>query len=352
MMKIFDGHNDILNKISTSPHPADTRAFLERGEGHLDLPRALQGGMVGGLFAVYPSDPPTLPSDEERTILSDEGYEVSMSPPLEFSYALQAAQDMIDLLDNIERDSQGQLQIVKDLQQLEYCLENQIYAAVLHLEGAEPIQPDLTNLPYFYERGMRSLGITWSRPNPFGFGVPFKYPSTPDTGPGLTAPGKNLVKACNDLGILVDLSHLNEKGFWDVANLSSAPLVSSHTAAWGLIPKARNLTDDQLKAVAETNGLVGIIFSVNDLDGEKRPKHNAPIGSIIRHIVYISELIGLDHVAFGSDFDGTRIPSELGDASGFPKLVRLLAEAGFSQAEQEKICYQNWIRILKDSWKN
>jgi membrane dipeptidase len=349
-MKIFDGHNDILNKITNSEKPTNTRAFLSEGRGHLDLPRAIQGGMVGGFFAVYPSNPPSLPSAEDRTVLRADGYEVIMAPALEYAVAHQAALDMITLMEQIEADSSGDLEIIKDSQQLENCLEKKIFAAVLHLEGAEPIQPDLDNLPDFFELGMRSLGITWSRPNAFGHGVPFKFPSSPDTGPGLTDAGKELVKACNELGIMIDLAHLNEKGFWDVAGISSSPLVSSHTAANGLTAKARNLTDDQLKAVAESNGLAGIIFSVNDLDAEIKPKDDAPISTIIDHIIYITELIGVDHVAFGSDFDGTRIPSELGDARGFPKLVTLLEKAGFSDSDQEKICYQNWIRVLKECW--
>jgi len=153
------------------------------------------------------------------------------------------------------------------------------------------------------------------------------------------------------MGVMIDLAHLNEQGFWDVAGMTSQPLISTHTAAYSLIPKTRNLTDDQLKAVQESNGVVGIIFSVNDLDGDIRPKDDAPMSTIIDHIRYIADLIGVDHVAFGSDFDGTKIPSELGDVSGYPKLVALLDGAGFSKKEQKKICSQNWIRVLKESWK-
>ncbi len=349
-MKIFDGHNDILNKITNSENPTNTKAFLKEGRGHLDFPRAIQGGMVGGFFSVYTSNPPSLPSAKDRTVLRADGYEVIMAPALDYDYAHQEVLKMIRLMEQIEADSNGDLKIIKDYHQLENCLEEEIFAAILHLEGAEPIQPDLTNLADFYERGVRSLGITWSRPNAFGHGVPFKFPSSPDTGPGLTDAGKEIVKTCNKLGIMIDLAHLNEQGFWDVAEISSKPLVSSHTAANGLTAKARNLTNDQLKAVAESNGLAGIIFSVNDLDAENKPKDDAPISTIIDHIIYIAELIGVDHVAFGSDFDGTRIPSELGDARGFQKLVTLLEMAGFSFSEQEKICYQNWIRVLKDSW--
>jgi len=347
-MKIFDGHNDILNKISNSDSPQNTAGFLKDGEGHLDLPRAIQGGMVGGLFAAYTSVPPDIP---EEIVLNTDGYEFIMAPALEFDFAHQSAKQMVSLLEMIEQDSGGKVKIVRNIQELDYCLKEDIFAAVMHLEGAEPILTDLSNLDDFYNLGMRSLGITWSRPNNFGFGVPFKFPSSSDTGPGLTSAGKDLVMACNELGIMIDLAHLNEKGFWDVAELSSAPLVSSHSAAHSLTPMARNLTDEQFKTVAETDGLVGVIFSVNDLDGGKRPIDDAPISSIITHIQYVSDLIGVDHIAFGSDFDGTLIPSELGDASRYQLLVSLLEEAGFSPEEQEKICHKNWIRVLKATWK-
>ncbi len=316
----------------------------------MDFPRALQAGFVGGFFAVYTSNPPEVPSAEARTVLTDEGFRVIIPPALLYNYAHQSVLKMIDLMQKIEEESQGRLKIVTNYQELEACLENHVMAVVLHLEGAEPILPNLENLDFFYQKGIRSLGITWSRPNAFGSGVPFAYPSSPDTGPGLTDAGKKLVAKCYDMGVILDLAHLNEKGFWDVAELSSAPLISTHSAAWGIVPKARNLTDDQLKAIRDSNGVAGIIFSVNDIDGGKRPKYDAPITTIIDHICYLADLIGPEHVAFGSDFDGTEIPSELGDISNFPVLVDLLEKAGFSTREREMISYQNWLRVLRDTW--
>ena len=196
-MKIFDGHNDILNKITKTDNPLDSKAFLLGGEGHLDLPRALQGGFAGGFFALYPSNPPSAPSLEDSIILSDEGYSVPLSPALDTSYARKAVDRMLELLFKIEEDSQGQFQVVTDFASLQTALEDNAIAAVMHLEGAEVIQPDLSNFDHYYQLGMRSLGIVWSRPNQFGHGVPFAYPSGPDTGPGLTAAGKELVKTCN-----------------------------------------------------------------------------------------------------------------------------------------------------------
>ncbi|MCK4490324.1 MAG: membrane dipeptidase, partial [Anaerolineales bacterium] len=160
-MKFFDGHNDILNKINKAGDHLNSGAFLERGDGHLDFPRARQAGFMGGFFAVYTSNPPSVPTAEERITLTDDGYLVSFPPPLEYDYAHQTALDMISLLKKIESDSGGKFKIVTSSQELEYCLENEVMAAVLHLEGAEPILPSLENLSLFYEKGMRSLGITW-----------------------------------------------------------------------------------------------------------------------------------------------------------------------------------------------
>ena len=185
-MKIFDGHNDILNKITSSANPLDSRAFLVEGKGHMDFLRALQGEYCGGFFAVYTSNPPEVPPAEERMVLNESGYQVPLAPALPYEYASRSAQLMIDLMKKIEEDAMGQLQIVTTIQNIEDCLDKNVMAAVLHLEGAEPILPDLENLEGYYDQGVRSLGITWSLASPFGYGVPFEYPGHPDIGPGVS----------------------------------------------------------------------------------------------------------------------------------------------------------------------
>src|SRR5262245_51224905 len=192
------------------------------------------------------------------------------------------------------------------------------------MEGAEALAPDLSDLDDWYARGLRSLGPVWSRPNDFGEGVPFAFPSSPDTGDGLTSAGRRLVHACNRLGILVDLSHLNEAGFWDVARLTLAPLVATHSNAHALCPSSRNLTDAQLDAIGASGGVVGINFAPAFLreDGANDPA--TPITEIVRHVEYVAQRIGVDHVAFGSDFEGATLPAELGGAAGLPRLVELL----------------------------
>src|SRR5204863_5883819 len=195
-------------------------------------------------------------------------------------------------------------------------------AAIMHFEGAEAIDPNLDALEVFYQAGLRSLGLVWSRPNAFGHGVPFAFPRSPDTGPGLTEAGRELVRACNRLGILVDLSHLNERGFRDVAALSNAPLVATHSNAHALCQASRNLTDEQLAAIRDSDGIVGVNFAVTFLrgDGMLLPAETG-LGEIVGHIDHLVEQMGIDHVAFGSDFDGAVLPDALGGVAGLPLLV-------------------------------
>ena len=173
----------------------------------------------------------------------------------------------------------------------------------------------------FYAAGLRSLGPVWSRPNDFGEGVPFLFPHSPDTGPGLTDAGKALVRACNELGILVDVSHMNERGFWDVAALSTAPLVASHSNAHALTPTPRNLTDRQLDAIRESGGVVGVNFAIGFLTADGRDDPATPISRIVEHFPYLVERMGIDHVGFGADLDGARIPDAVGDVAGLPRVV-------------------------------
>ena len=199
--------------------------------------------------------------------------------------------------------------------------------------------------------GLRSLGPVWSRPNAFGHGVPFRCPSSPDTGPGLTDLGKALIGACNRLRILIDLSHLNERGFWDVAAISNAPLVATHSNAHAISPHSRNLTDKQLAAVRESGGLVGVNFATSFLRPDGGRDKGTPIDLIIDHVAHMIEHVGEDGVAFGSDFDGAQIPSELGNASGLRKLLEAMRQRQFGEALIEKVCFRNWLRVLGRTWE-
>jgi membrane dipeptidase len=259
---------------------------------------------------------------------------------------------MAALLFRIEAESNGQVKVVRTAEELAACLRDGVLAAILHFEGAEPIDPGLDALEVFYRAGLRSLGLVWSRPNAFAHGVPFAFPRSPDTGPGLTDAGRELVRACNRLGIMIDLSHLNEQGFWDVAGLSDAPLVATHSNAHAICPSARNLTDKQLDAIRESDGMVGLNFAVGFLreDGKNHP--DTPIEVMVRHVEHLVDRLGIDRVGFGSDFDGAKISLELGDAAGLPKLIAALRERGYDDAALRKITHENWVRVLRTTWRN
>ena len=180
--------------------------------------------------------------------------------------------------------------------------------------------------------------------------MPFDFPGSPDIGPGLTAAGKRLVRACNRLGVLVDLSHLNEAGFWDVAHLSQAPLVATHSCAWALSPSPRNLTDRQLDAVKASGGLVGINFHKGFLRSDGNQKAEASLTEIARHARYVADRIGVEHVALGSDFDGAVMPDDLGDVTALPAVLQALRSAGFGESDLRRVGTGNWLRVLAATW--
>ncbi len=343
-MPILDGHNDTLLRLRTAANPEDGSFFSRRTTGHIDLPRARAGNYAGGLFAIFVDG--VKPESKDPDAIA-----VVMSQRPELGYSQHIALSTLGILYRLEAESEGQLQVVRTTEQLTACLADGVLAAIAHFEGAESVDPQLDTLPVYYEAGLRSLGIVWSRPNAFGHGVPFGFPQSPDTGPGLTAEGKALVRECNQLGILVDISHLNEKGFWDVARISEAPLVATHSGVHALCRSSRNLTDAQLDAIAESGGLVGINFHVGFLRADGREDEETPILDIVRHIEYVADRIGVEHVAFGSDFDGATMPRELGDVSGLPKLLTALRTNGFGEEELAKITHQNWVRIFRQTWE-
>jgi membrane dipeptidase len=205
-------------------------------------------------------------------------------------------------------------------------------------------------LALFHAAGLRSLGPVWSRPTIFGHGVPMRFPGDPDTGPGLTDTGKALVRACNDLRILIDLSHLNEKGFDDVAALSNAPLVATHSNAHALCPSSRNLTDRQLALIRETDGLVGLNFAAVFLREDGRMRTDFGIDVMLRHLDHLIEKLGETRVALGSDFDGASVSAEIGDAAGLTALRSAMRAHGYDEPLLERLCHGNWLRVLRATW--
>jgi membrane dipeptidase len=344
----FDGHNDTLLDYTLGARKGTS--FFERSAlGHIDFPRLQAAHCAGGFFAVFsPSE--ALGDIEDARTATPEGYSTLLSSPRDHLSALKDTLAMAALLFQIERESSGQLKVVRSSAELSECLSSGTVATIFHIEGAEAIDSSFESLELLYQAGLRSLGIVWSRQNAFGTGVPFSFPASPNTGDGLTPKGKALVKRCNELGIMLDLSHLTEKGFWDVAALSNKPLVATHSNVHALSPSSRNLTDDQLKAVRDSDGMVGLNFAVSFLRKDGRLSTDTPLTVLVSHIDYLVDKLGIDRVGLGSDFDGAKIPDAIGDITGVQQLFLALREAGYDQDALEKIAYKNWQRVLAATW--
>jgi len=343
LVPVFDGHNDTLLRLYQSKDTDVEKLFVEgKSGGHIDLPRAKAGGFAGGMFAIFPptvekarrSAVPLAPSDSEP-----------LPPEVPRADALNSTIAMASILFRLERA--GALAVCRTAGDVRNAMAKGTIAAVFHIEGVEAIDPELTMLDVLHAAGLRSLGIVWSRPNAFGQGVPFRVPASPDTGPGLTDAGKALVKACNELKIMIDLSHLNEQGFRDVAGLSDAPLVATHSNVHALCTHSRNLTDWQLGAIRESGGMVGLNFATGFLREDGRMNADTSLDIMVRHVDSLLQALGEDGVGLGSDFDGAMIPAVIGDVAGLPKLIDALAARGFGRALIEKIAYRNWLSMLE-----
>jgi membrane dipeptidase len=344
VIPVFDGHNDALTREDHAELGAG------RSGGHLDLPRMRAGGVRGGIFAVFTATPGE-GWDEDPLPRLEGGVATPLAEPVSHEIAAADASAAAGRLLRLERE--GLVSVARSVADLDaaFADDSTPPVAVLHLEGAEAIDPGLEALELWHAAGLRSLGPVWSRPNAFATGVQFAFPSSPDIGPGLTDAGRALVGRCAELGVLVDLSHLNEAGFWDVAQLGPGPLVASHSGAHAVSEASRNLTDAQLDAIGESDGLVGIVFGAPFIRPDFADDPDFPLALIARHARHVADRVGVRHVGLGSDFDGITIPNELGDVAGLPKLLDALREAGFDEEELTDIAWRNWRRVLDAWWR-
>jgi len=339
---VFDGHNDALGKLqSNDGAPGEFLTGLP--ERDIDLPRARAGGLAGGLFAI---NAPSPHNASDGGSLSNMPY----SEPVDHAQATAFTAGAIGRAYALAAASDGAVVVATDVAGLDRCRAAGVLAMVLHLEGAEAIDPGLSALDAWRAAGVRSLGLVWSRPSAFGHGVPFRFPATPDTGPGLTDAGRALVRRCAELGILVDVSHLNAAGFADVVALAAAPVVASHSACHALCPATRNLTDEQLREVGRSDGIVGIVFATPFVRADGAEDPDTPLSTLVAHARHAAEVAGIDHVGLGSDFDGAPMPADLGDVAALPRLLEALRDGGFSADEVERIAWGNWRRVLGAAW--
>ncbi|MDO5606621.1 MAG: dipeptidase [Paracoccus sp. (in: a-proteobacteria)] len=347
MIPVFDGHNDFLQRLLAAD--ADPRAIWNgsEGRGHIDLPRMRAGGMFGGFFALWAPSAPYGDGIDWKARQENPPYAVPLAPENDPDAATAHMFRLCARLAALERG--GEVLICRDVGGIIAAKHAGRIAVILHMEGAEGIA-DLDDLHLWHALGLRSLGPVWSRSNKWGHGVPFAFPAGPDTGPGLTPAGCELIAECDRMRILVDLAHLNARGVEDVARISTAPLVSTHSGAWAISPSTRNLTDPQLDLIASTGGLVGLNFAAGFTRPDGRRLPFSGFDPYLRHLDHLLEKLGESGVALGSDFDGALMPRDLPDAAALPAFLDAMRAHGYDEPLIEKIAWKNWIDLLERSW--
>jgi membrane dipeptidase len=347
-VRVFDGHNDTLLKIELEARAGRVRDFAaenapDRAVGDrgldIDLPRARQGGFAGGLFAMF------TPARSMRGSDFDPHDQANFAAvPQEHALAFTTA--MFARMRRLARDLPDDLALCTDTAAARAAIDAGRVAIVPHIEGAECIDTRLDALEVLHAAGLRSLGLVWSRPNAFGHGAPMGPQPDLDPGEGLTDAGRALVAECERLGILVDLSHLTEAGFWDVHRIATRPLIATHSNAHAICPSARNLTDKQFAAVADSGGVVGLNFHVGFLREDCRDDPDTALTVLLRHLDHLLGILGERGVALGSDFDGCKLPADIGDVTGLPRLVAAMRQAGYGDRLIDRICRDNWLDAL------
>jgi membrane dipeptidase len=287
-------------------------------EGCVDLPRLMEGGIDCQLFAIYVEQAYTPEKALRRTMEMLDAFYQSLEENMD-RLALALSHD-----DIIKASKEGKV------------------AAVLSIEGGEAIEGSLSALRMLYRLGVRAMGLTHSPRNLLADG----NRETRAKG-GLTNLGVQVVEEMNKLGMIVDVSHLNEQGFWDVVQVCKGPLIASHSNVWSLCKVGRNLKDDQIRAIAEKRGVMGVNFVARFLEKEGK----ATIETLLDHIDYVANLIGPDHVGLGSDFDGGGRLPELEDCSKMPNITRGLVKRGYSDEDIKKILGGNFLRVFKQVLK-
>ncbi len=336
---VFDGHNDALLRLWQTGGDV-VAAFRASESGHIDLEKAATGGLVGGFFAMFAiGDMGAM----DFSLFDASPYDLPVAEPMEQGAAKAIVTGQLNIALDLEKA--GVLKLCRGPGEIDAAHEAGILAGVLHLEGADCIGPDLSDLDTLHAFGLRSLGPVWSRTTIFGEGVPFRHPSTGDTGGGLTDAGRALVRRCKALGMVVDTSHMTEAGFWNVGE-EGVPLVATHSNAHAVNPSARNLTDAQLTAIGETGGVAGLNYGCMFLNPDGSRRAEGALDHAIEHLDRMIWMAGEDHVALGSDFDGAPMPEGLGSAADLQVLIGRMRDAGYGEELIGKIAHRNWIGFL------
>lgn len=254
----------------------------------------------------------------------------------------ERCKSILDKFDEYKKNSDDKILIKNnnDLQKAVDNVKDNKTNVILSIENGSAIGSNLNNIDYFFNRGVRIMSITWNDDNELGCGAKTKN----DT--GLTDFGAEYVRKLNKLGIIVDVSHLSEKSFWDTMLISEKPVVATHSNVYELCNNSRNLKDEQIKAIAKLGGIIGVCYYSDFLNSRKK----ANLEDIVEHIKYIKKIVGIDYVGFGSDFDGMDLEKTADGVDNISKINNITKELklqGFKNKEIEKIMWNNWLNVLK-----
>ena len=309
---VFDGHCDTILEIMNHKKSLGSRTPT----GHLDIPRMKEGGVNVQFFAVFIED--------------------IYKPDRSLKRTLQ----LIDCFYREMEKNQDEISLVTNYNQINEANSAGKIAAILSVEGGEALEGDLGVLRMLYKLGVRLLTLTWNQRNQIADGI-----GESRTGSGLTEFGLKVIDEMNNLKMFIDVSHLSETGFWDVIKRSKAPIVASHSNCYALCPHPRNLKDEQIKALADKGGVIGITFVPNFLTQEKR---KTTVKDVVTHIDYLVEKAGIDCVGLGSDFDGTGgLPLGLEGVDKITNITEELLTRGYKEREIKKILGGNFLRVFK-----
>jgi membrane dipeptidase len=363
---VIDTHNDILSTAIEKGYSFDQNL---KGKTHSDLRRMKDGGVDVQIFSVWCDGQKKTP----------------------FAWANRE----IDTLYAWANRNPEKMMIVKTPDELMHAVKQHKLAAMMGVEGGHMIENDLSKLDSLFKRGVRYMTLTWNNSTPWATSAmeetaPSKSPPLGETlhqPKGLNDFGKQVVKRMNELGMMVDLSHVGEQTFWDAINTTSKPVIVSHSCVYSLCPVFRNLKDDQIKAIGKNGGVIHLNFYSGFLDSNFEKRNNAflekhkserdslikagkpeffaddsisnkykgesdvlraPFSLLFDHLDYIVKLIGVDHVGLGSDFDGiTSPPRQLDDVTDFPLITEELIKRGYNKKDINKILGENFIRVFK-----
>ncbi len=361
---IVDTHNDVAQRMINGEDIS-----IRTKHGHSDLPRFKEGGVDIQMFSIW------VPPEKKSRSYYDQ------------------ANEQIDSVMSFVKRNPKQVAFAKTVEEAKSQVEKGKFVTMLGMEGGHPIGNDIKKLEHFYQRGVRYMTLTWN--NSTSWGSSAKDETDPDAHlkhKGLNALGKKIVQKMNELGMMVDVSHVGEQTFWDVIKTSKKPIIASHSSVWKLCHHRRNLKDEQLKTIAKNGGVVFINFNPGFIDStfsakeavflkrnkgridslksvlkvddfikdqrvaemlhDEYEKIRPPLSMLIDHFDYVAKLIGVDHVGIGSDFDGISVtPLDMDDVTFLPNITHELLKRGYTETDVKKMLGGNFLRVLKANEK-